>query len=124
MSILYEKGNQTFHLTNGMISYIMKVLPNNQLGQLYFGKAVQHRESFDHLLELGYRSMSSCVFEGDLRFSMEHIKQEYPSYGTGDYRHPAVGILQENGSHITNFVYESHRITKGKPGLEGLPATY
>lgn len=124
MSIFYEKGSQTFHLTNGMISYIMKILPNNQIGQLYFGKAVQHRESFDHLLEIGYRSMSSCVFESDLRFSMEHIKQEYPSYGTGDYRHPAVGILQENGSHITNFVFESYRITKGKPGLEGLPATY
>lgn len=124
MSIYFENESRTFHLTNGKISYLIKILPNNQLGQLYFGKAVQHRKDFDYLLELGYRSMSSCTFEGDLRFSLEQIKQEYPSHGTGDYRHPAVEILQENGSHITNFVYESHTISNGKPKLEGLPATY
>ena len=55
---------------------------------------------------------------------MEHVKQEYPAYGTGDFRHPAVRILQQNGSSITNFTYHSHTITKGKPKLEGLPATY
>ena len=55
---------------------------------------------------------------------MEHIKQEYPSYGAGDMRYPAVEILQENGSRITDFVYQTHRIYDGKPALAGLPATY
>ncbi|MGM9616417.1 alpha-galactosidase [Butyricicoccus sp.] len=124
MSIIFEQKSRTFHLTNGEISYIIKILPNEQLGQLYFGRAVQHRENFDHLLELAYRSMSAYVFEGDMRFSMEHIKQEYPAYGTGDFRHPAVSVLQGNGSRITDFVYECHCVTGGKPKLEGLPATY
>lgn len=37
---------------------------------------------------------------------------------------PAVKVRQENGSSITNFIYKGHKIIKGKPALEGLPATY
>ena len=50
MSIVYHESTQTFHLTNGKISYIMKVLPNGALGQLYFGKAIRDREEFNNLL--------------------------------------------------------------------------
>ena len=39
MSIFYHESTQTFHLTNGEISYLMKVLPNGALGQLYCGQA-------------------------------------------------------------------------------------
>ena len=46
---------------------------------------------------------------------------EYPVYGTSDYRNPAVEILQENGSRISEFKYISHEITDGKPELAGLP---
>ena len=115
MSIAYHESTKTFHLTNGQISYIMKVLPNGALGQLYFGKAIRDRESFDHLLEMKHRPMSSWVFEGNKLFSLEHTRQEYPSYGSTDYRHPAVQILQPNGSRITDFVVQSHSVTPGKP---------
>lgn len=124
MSIFFEKDSGTFHLTNGRISYIMKLLPNEQLGQLYFGKAVRHRPQFDHLLEMANRSMSAYVFEGDMQFSMEHVKQEFPAYGAGDFRHPAIAMRQKNGSTVTDFVYESHTVAGGKPALQGLPATY
>ena len=124
MHIFYHASSQTFHLSNDAVSYIMKVLPNGQLGQLYFGKAIRDRENFDHLLEMNHRPMSAYVFEGNLRFSLDHIKQEYPSYGTTDFRHPALEIVQPNGSRITDFTYVSHTITAGKPALAGLPATY
>lgn len=124
MPIQYHKPTQTFHLYNGQVSYIFKVLRNNQLGQLYYGKRVNDREDFDHLFETRQRPMAPCAFEGDLTFSLEHIKQEYPAYGSGDMRHPAIDILQENGSRIVNFTYQSHEIISGKPQLKDLPATY
>ena len=124
MSIYYHENTRTFHLTNGAVSYLMKVLPNGALGQLYFGQAIRDREDFDHLLEMRCRPMSSCVFEGCGSFSLEHCKQEYPSCGSTDFRHPAVELRQPNGSRITDFVYRSHTVTSGKPPLEGLPATY
>ena len=88
------------------------------------GKRLKDRESFSHLLELAARPMAVCSYEGNLEFSMEHIKQEYPSYGTGDMRYPAYEILQKNGSRISEFVYKEHQIYQGKPKLSGLPATY
>lgn len=124
MSIVFHKTSGTFHLFNDSISYIMCILDNGHLGQIYFGKKIHDKEDFSYLVERSPRPMSSCLFEGDKTFSLEHIRQEYPVFGTTDYRHPAVEIQQENGSRISDFQYMSHTITNGKPVLEGLPATY
>ncbi len=124
MGIIFHEKTKVFHLQNSSISYLMMVLPNGQMGHLYFGKRIHDREGFGDLLETAPRPMSSCTFEGNKEFSLEHIKQELPSYGTGDYRSPAVEVKQENGSRISSFQYHSHHIDPGKPRLLGLPATY
>ncbi|MBS6194972.1 MAG: alpha-galactosidase [Clostridiales bacterium] len=124
MSILFHGSSKEFHLTNGKVSYIMEIMENGQMGQLYYGKAVRDRESFRHLHEEMPRSlMPVCVPEPGC-LSMQETKQEYPSYGTGDYRMPAVTIQQKNGSRICNFTYQSHEIFAGKPEITPLPATY
>ncbi len=124
MSILFSERTQTFHLYNEEMSYIMAVLPNGHLGQLYFGKRIHHKEDFSYLQERVHRSMTSYVYDDDDTFSLEHTRQEYGVYGTTDFRHPAVSILQKNGSAISDFVYRGHEILQGKPKLSGLPATY
>lgn len=67
--------------------------------------------------------MSICVPEPGI-LSMQYTKQEFPTYGTGDYRSPALTIVQENGSRIVNFTYASHEIYNGKKDILPLPATY
>ena len=124
MSIVFHEKNRTFHLFNDKISYIMAVLPNGQMGQLYFGKRIHQWEDYSYLLEMMARPMGSYVFENDRTLSLEHVKQEYGVYGSTDYRCPAVEILQENGSRISDFCYKSHTVSGGKPKLKGLPATY
>ena len=124
MSIVFHEKNRTFHLFNDKISYIMAVLPNGQMGQLYFGKRIHQREDYSYLLEMMAHPMGSYVFENDRTLSLEHVKQEYGVYGSTDYRCPAVEILQENGSRISDFCYKSHTVSGGKPKLKGLPATY
>ncbi|SDL83927.1 alpha-galactosidase [Sediminibacillus halophilus] len=125
MAIKVNQESREFHLTNGKISYIFRVMEKvGQLEHLYYGKGVKHRKSFEHLIEREARPASTNMLEGDYTSSLEHIKQEYPSYGTTDYRYPAHKIIDQHGSHITNFQYESYHITKGKPALENLPATY
>ena len=82
MSIQFNEQTRTFHLFNDSISYIMTVLPNHHMGQLYFGRRIHHRDDFSYLLEMSPRPMTSCLFEGDRSFSLEHTKQEYGVYGT------------------------------------------
>lgn len=124
MPIKFHQDSHEFHLYNDQISYIIKVLRNDQLGQLYFGRRVPDRADHSYLVENGYRPMMSYVYDNDYDFSLGNVKQEYPAYGTTDYRMPAVEIKQPNGSTVTNFRYQSHRIYAGKPKLAGLPATY
>lgn len=124
MPIIYNEKTREFHLYNQEISYIIKILDNDQPGQLYYGKRLTHREDFSHLFEYAMRDMSSYAFEGNSTFSLENIKQEYPTFGCGDMRFPAYEIERENGSHVVEFVYKEHKIYNGKPKLEGLPATY
>ncbi len=124
MAITVHEKTGVFHLNGGAFSYIMKRMPNGQMGQLYFGKAVRDREDYPHLLELAHRDMAPCAFDGDTTFSLEHLKQEYPAFGTGDMRYPAYEIMRENGSRISNFIYKGYEICPGKPKLAGLPAVY
>ena len=114
MNIIFNEKTKEFHLYNDYISYIFTILENNQLGQLYFGKRIIHKDSFEYMLEIRSCSLTCCTFKNNLHFSLETIKQEYPAYGTGDFRDPAYKITQENGSSITNFEYVSHNIYKGK----------
>lgn len=124
MPITYNEQSREFHLYNNKISYLIKILANEQLGQLYFGKRIPNRENHDYLVENTYRPVTSYVFDDDYSFSLGNVKQEYPAYGTTDQRRPALDIKQPNGSRITDFKYVSHKIYAGKRKLTGLPATY
>ncbi|MDS0524825.1 alpha-galactosidase [Clostridium sp. SHJSY1] len=124
MTIKFNENTREFHLYNNNISYIIRVMDKiEQIENLYFGKKIKHRSSFKHIIERELRP--SCnMFKDDYTSSLEHIKQDYPSYGTTDYRYPAFSITGKNGSKISNFVYKGYEIFKGKRKLQGLPATY
>ncbi len=122
-SILFKEECRQFHLTNGEVSYIFRVSEDGKLLQLYYGAAVPERD-YSYLVELQHRPMTTYRKEGDLRYSLEHVRQEFPEYGTTDFRHPSICLRQKNGSRVTDFVYVSHQMVDGKPALEGLPATY
>ena len=43
MTILYHENSKVFHLYNDTISYVMMILKNGHLGQLYYGKRIRDR---------------------------------------------------------------------------------
>ena len=65
MSIVYHESSKIFHLYNQTISYIMMVLPNGHMGQLYYGKKIRDKEDFSYLLELAPRDMASYLYENE-----------------------------------------------------------
>ena len=124
MAIIFHKQSKCFHLYNNEVSYIMRIMENGQLENLYYGKKIHDKEDFAYFHDEAMRSqMSVCIPEPGL-LSMQYTRQEYPSYGTGDYRSPAVTIAQENGSRIIDFKYAGHEIYSGKKEILPLPATY
>ncbi len=122
--ITVNEKEKVFHLNNGRISYLFYVMESGQLGHLYFGKALNPGGSYLHMVEKAHRPMTTYINEGDLYTSYEHLRQEYPCYGTSDYRYPALEIQGGDGSRICRIEYQGYEIIKGKKPLSGLPATY
>lgn len=124
MAIQFHEKAREFHLYNKEVSYIMKIMENGQIENLYYGKRIKDREDFSYLHEEISRPLTSVNVPEPGVLSMEYTKQEYPSYGTGDYRSPAFTVLQEDGSRVSAFCYVGHNIFQGKKELKPLPATY
>ncbi len=122
--ITVNEKEKVFHLNNGRISYLFYVMESGQLGHLYFGKVLNPGGSYLHMVEKAHRPMTTYINEGDLYTSYEHLRQEYPCYGTSDYRYPALEIQGGDGSRICRIEYQGYEIIKGKKPLSGLPATY
>ncbi|XQY92552.1 alpha-galactosidase [Metabacillus sp. HB246100] len=125
MPIYCNDQNKQFHLTNGKISYIFQVLKNGSLGQLYFGKALRHRDDFSYFQQNHIPTAASCHYDKeDPAFSLETTRQEFPISGKGDFREAAIELESENGVGGNLFTYKSYELRSGKEKLTGLPATY
>ncbi len=124
MPIIYHEESKEFHIFNKDISYIIEIMENRQLENLYYGKRIHERESFAYMHQEGARPHAVFACPDPSVLSLQYMKQEFPSYGTGDFRYGAVTVEQENGSCISRFEYASHTIYKGKKKIDPLPATY
>lgn len=124
MPILFDEAHQLFHLQTDRTSYAFQITKWGLLAHTYWGKSV--RSDYLHRnLELRARStVSPRPDPTEPAFSPDTMPQEFPVYGAGDFRPPAIEVLLENGTTVTDMTYRAHRIINGKPPLEGLPATY
>jgi alpha-galactosidase len=97
MGIIYNVENGIFHLQSKATSYIFQVDHRGYLVHLYWGRKIS---------------------------DFDVVSQEYPGYGTSDFRQPAYQIQFEDGTTAAELLYQSYQIVPGKPRLDGLPATY
>ena len=125
MGIVYSKADRTFTIQTKNATYQMQVDPYGFLLHLYYGKKTDG-SCMDYLLTYYDRGFSGNPFDAgdDRTYSMDALPQEYPSYGTGDYRSTALIIENADGSTACDLRYRSHHIFNGKYKIPGLPAVY
>ena len=125
MGIVYSKSDRTFTIQTKNTTYQMQVDPYGFLLHLYYGKKTDG-SCMDYLLTYYDRGCSVNPFDAgdDRRDSMDALPQEYPSYGTGDYRSTALIVENADGSTACDLRYRSHHIFNGKYKIPGLPAVY
>ena len=108
-------NNQAFHLHNDQISYICALLPNGQLGHLYFGPRLSLTKN-----DLAYLSQGPSPFawmanfSDDQEFALGDAQQEYPVYGTGDFRQGSLSVTQDDMPIYPNFVFKDDQLTHTK----------
>ena len=65
MAIVFSEKTQEIHIFNRWISYIIQIMDNGELSNLYFGKRIGHKDDFSYLLEGGLRSLAVYTKEND-----------------------------------------------------------
>lgn len=124
MAIRYWKEKQIFSIDTKDTTYQMKVDSYGFLLHLYYGAKVNG--AMDYLLTYADRGFSGNPAEAgaDRTYSLDVLPQEYPTWGTGDYRNAALLIQNADHSESCKLQYAGHTIKKGKYNLSGLPAVY
>ena len=123
MSITFDKREKVFHLTTKNTSYIMKVAKEKYLSHVYWGRKIKTPDMENAQLNR-FISFDAVPDTKDRGYSLDFVCQEYPVGCGTDYRIPAVQAVFSDGSRAVELIYDSYKITSGKPKLKGLPATY
>lgn len=123
MPITFVPETQTFYLDTDNTSAIFRVYDQGYILTEYWGKRIHHADLTR--LQKVYASGFSPNYPGavDRSWSLDLIPTEYPVYGGGDYRSPAVQVQFPDGSRLLDLKYHSHRVLEGKPELPGPAAS-
>jgi len=125
VSVLYDKEQRLFHLATNETSYVFAIVNEGYLSHRYWGKKVRKfGDSVPYVPYFRRLAPNPYPYRRESGFSLDTLPQEYPGFGTSDFRTPAYQVQSNNGATTMDLRYSDHRILKGKPTLEGMPATY
>lgn len=127
MSVFFDEANGIFNLQTPDTSYIIGIYEGKLPMHIYYGKRVERTSNLMSMF--GYKPFwdNGCWAVDSKEISganLTNIPQEYPTYGTGDYRTPLFHARYADGSTVTKLFYTGYRIYDGKAELDGLPSVY
>ena len=105
-----------FTLTGKNVTYALAALESGHLAHIYYGKRADD-EDLSYLMRLNENPFVPKVNERDMGTFMDTTPFEYPCHGIGDYREPAVSIMNEKGMTALDLRFVSYEMIDGKPEL-------
>lgn len=122
-NVTFSEDITMFQLDAPNTSYIFGVIDEGYLVHGYFGKKICG-DDLTYLLRLTENPWVPKTNMRDKGTFMDATAFEYPCHGAGDYRESCLMVEDGEGMTTTDLRYVSHKMYKGKPALEGLPATF
>ncbi len=124
MSIAYFEKERVFKLDTPRSSYLIGLIDEeNFVGHIYYGKRLESHD-LAYLMRTEEPPFVPSVNARDRLSFLDSCPMEYPTHGLGDFREDAVSVRTAGGHTALQLSYREHRIYRGKPALEGLPATF
>ena len=124
MSITYHKKERIFKLDTPQSSYVIGIVDEeNFLGHIYYGKKLQDYK-LAYLLRTDEAPFVPSKNDRDRVSFLDCFPMEYAGNGLGDYRESCIAVRTKKGHTAVSLSYVSHKISKGKPQLLNLPATF
>ena len=123
MGITFQETDKVFYLHTRNTTYVLQIFKEKYLAHLYWGRKLSSLHP-ENVLFVQNTCGAGNPDRADQTYTLQQLRQEYPTQGASDYREPALTACYADGSIMTELWYKSHRIYEGKPSLEGLPAVY
>jgi alpha-galactosidase len=126
--IIYNTTSKVFTLHTRNSTYQLYIGHLGYLLHLYYGQRIESTE-MTHLVQLMGRDFDGNLYEDgyiDRSFSLNFVRQEYATYGGGDYRVPCLEVTNPDGTSAVDLRYLTHRIygSQPKPAISGLPYVF
>ncbi len=125
MPIIFDETHKTFKLDSSASSYIIGIYDEGYILNLYYGAPIPdtYVPSRERRTPNASFSLANPVI-GERGFTPDTAPMEYGTNGAADFRISALSIRNQNGDSTTDIRYKGHKIYRGKPGIDGQPATY
>ncbi len=124
MAVTFDENKKIFKLDTSRTSYMIAIVDREQfIGHVYYGAKIRMQDAsclmrtFENPLVPSVNDRERCSF-------MDTFPTEYAGHGIGDYRESCISVRSKAGHSAVGLTYRSHRISDGKPALEGLPSSF
>ncbi|HJD46868.1 MAG TPA: alpha-galactosidase [Candidatus Mediterraneibacter norfolkensis] len=121
--IRVDEKNNVFFLDTENTSYGIAIVEDRYIEHLYYGAKLKDTD-VRYLLREDEPPFTPRVNKRETGSFLDCAPMEYPEAGMGDYREGALCVRSEQGYRASELVYEGYETFRGKPQLEGLPATW
>ncbi len=119
---MITENNKIFRLDTKSTTYAFRI-SEGYPEHLYYGRRISDSD-FDALALKNTIDLGSTVKAEGSSFFLERNLLEYSGIGRGDYRHSPIELLMPDGTFVTDFVYDSHRIYGSAYETDSLPTAY
>lgn len=119
--------NNEFHLQTDNVSYVIGIYAEKYLTHLYWGSRLSDDITAGYIAETMVSDrpgLNHKEIDTERKLYLSDVPLEFSTVSGGIYRVPTVHALYADKSTVSDFSYESHKISNGKKKLEGLPAVY
>lgn len=121
--IRYDEKNKVFLINTQNTSYGIAIVDDRYVEHLYYGAQIEDTD-IRYLLREDEAPFTPSSNKREKGAFLDCAPMEYPETGMGDYRESALCVRSAQGHRASELCYEGYEIVKGKPALEGLPATW
>ena len=123
MAIIYNEKNRIFKLDTKNTTYLIGLSPEGYVGHIYYGEKLKTDDAY-YLLRTEEPPYTPSVNKREKSAFLDFYPMEYPTGGIGDYRESCLNVRNSDGRMGCEIFYDSYSIMAGKPGLDGLPASF
>jgi alpha-galactosidase len=115
-----------FRLDTEHTSYLFQKTKYGHLVHIYYGNLLSKSDRSDVLAEKRSIQVGSSVLynQEDNVYALDSMCLEWSDNGRGDYRQSPTEFKMPDGSFVTDFIYDSHKLLEESVPMDTLPTAY